>query len=270
MSDSHVNQIIDMNRYNSEMVKSLVDKMSFIDKVEANIFIDFGCADGILLGFMKKMFPDFIYIGYDIEKRMIDEAVSKPENKGIHFYSSWDDVIQHVKELKKDENNKTCLIVNSVIHELHSYLSPNELKDVMDQIFDYKNEHRLFNFIAIRDMMVSKTTSRLSDSISVARIKQIFNNRLLDDWESTWGTLSENWSLVHFLLTYRYVHSWERESKENYLPINVEDFLKTIPSHYFPVLMEHYTLPFIRRCVKKDFGIDLSDKTHLKLILELI
>ena len=35
--------------YNANMKKSLMDKIYFIDKTEATVFVDFGCSDGELI-----------------------------------------------------------------------------------------------------------------------------------------------------------------------------------------------------------------------------
>lgn len=118
--------------------------------------------------------------------------------------------------------------------------------------------------------MVSRSTSRPSDPISVAKIKINYDKERLSQWESRWGSLHENWSLVHFLLTYHYVNSWERECYENYLPLSLEDFLNIIPEGWEPFYIDHYTLPYLRQCVQNDFGIDLQDRTHLKLILKRV
>jgi hypothetical protein len=41
-----------------------------------------------------------------------------------------------------------------------------------------------------------------------------------------------------------------------------------IPTGYDVLYHEHSALPFIKRTVRTDFGIELKDATHLKLILE--
>ena len=117
-------------------------------------------------------------------------------------------------------------------------------------------------------MMTSRSTSRQADILAVARIRQIYDTSKLAEWEFTWGNLNENWSLVHFLLTYRYVENWARELKENYLPMALEVFLNKVPSRYHAVYMEHFVPPFLRKAVRQDFGIELADSTHLKIILE--
>jgi hypothetical protein len=47
-----------------------------------------------------------------------------------------------------------------------------------------------------------------------------------------------------------------------------EELLRKIPSNYDLVFHEHYTLPFLKRTVKKDYGVEIKDNTHLKIILE--
>ena len=74
--------------------------------------------------------------------------------------------------------------------------------------------------------------------------------------------------MINFLLHYRYKENWKREARENYLPISKENLLSLIPHSYFPMFIEHFTLPFLREQVMKDFGIQLQEKTHLKLILK--
>ena len=57
--------------------------------------------------------------------------------------------------------------------------------------------------------------------------------------------------------------------------LSLEDKLFFVPmlkdkvdTFYAPIYFEHYTLPFIRDRVKRDFGIELTDPTHVKMILE--
>jgi SAM-dependent methyltransferase len=249
--------IANFSEYNSAMRKSMVDKMFFIDKVDAKVFVDFGCADGSLLKTLEELFPEYSYIGYDYNPQMI-EAAEKGYTGKINFTSNWGDVVEYI--LHSEE--KTCLFCLSVVHEVYSY-GLNEVNDFWNKIFSLNTD-----FVVFRDMAVSKTASRQSDSISVAKIRQRFDNDKIAQWESIWGSLNENWSLVHFLLTYRFEVNWEREVKENYLPLSMEDFLTKIPNHYRPTFFEHFTLPFVRNQVKKDFDVELQERTHLKLIFE--
>lgn len=258
--------IINIDSYNHSMSKSLIDKIFFMDKVEADVFIDFGCADGTIIYTLNKLFPHHTYIGYDCNPDMIaiaNQGVNSDNEGGLFFTTELSEVRSKIDKYVED-GKKICVILNSMIHEVYSYSSRN-LDEFWATIFGLEPD-----YIAIRDMCVSKTTSRPADPISVARIRQLYDSEMIAEWEANWGALDENWSLVHFLLTYRYTDNWEREIKENYLPIPKEDLLALIPREYFPDFVEHFTLPYIRNKVFEDFGIQLQDRTHLKLILRKI
>ena len=265
--------VADLSAYNRSM-SAVLDKIFFLDKVEADVFIDFGCADGFLIETMQKFYPNKTYIGYDINPEMLKaaakrlgsketwgaETVSIRIGKNIKITKDWAEVMIAVRRIQ-DEGLRVCVILSSVIHEIYSY-GPAKVEEFWNQLWSLNAD-----FIAIRDMSVSSTTSRPSDPITVARIRQTYNREMLAQWETQWGSLEENWSLVHFLLHYRYTTNWERELRENYLPINKERLLALVPVNYFPHFIEHFTLPFIRQKVMDDFGIQLQDATHLKLIL---
>jgi ribosomal protein L11 methylase PrmA len=255
--------------YNAEMAKSLIDKIYFLDKVDANLFVDYGCADGIMLCFIEHVFPGVQLVGYDIDESMLEaaraNALRQNPNSRIVFTSDWNEVRDIVLR-NREEGTKSCLVLSSVMHEIHSYLGDGDQHNVHREIWGQAGV--TFDYVAFRDMMVSKTASRPSDPMQVARIIQTFDSKRLAEWTATWGSIEENWSLTHFLLTYRYEVNWVRELKENYLPVPYEDFLASIPAHYFPVYRDHFTLPFLRRCVKDRFQFDLNERTHLKLVLE--
>ena len=255
---SGIGTIPDINGYNTRMSMSLIDKIYFMDKIgDANLIVDFGCADGAILKHLAKLFPDYQYVGFDISPEMLEIARNgSPSN--ITYTSNWDEV------LKLIEGKKAAITLSSLIHEVYTYCSEKEVEEFWGRVWN-----SCFSYVVIREMMVSKSASRQSDPIAVARIRQCYDKNKLQEWETQWGSLTENWSLVHFLLTYRYTENWEREFRENYLPVALEDFFPLIPPKYYPTFMEHYTLPFNRKTIEQDFGIQLQDRTHLKLILEL-
>jgi len=271
-------KIKNLDAYNASMSKALVDKLFMMDKVQADVFVDFGCADGTLLNVLNNLFPDKQYIGYDHNAEMIraaaykfgvkkeegdEKVISFRAKKNVLLTSDHLELWMVFQGLKK-QGLKVCLILSSVIHEVYSY-GPETVKGFWDRIWALAPE-----FIAIRDMCVSQTASRPSDDIIVARIRQTFGKTHPDEltaWEAQWGTLEENWSLTNFFLHYRYVENSDLEWKENYLPLNKEALLKLVPKEYFPHYINHYTLPFLRDEVWKDFGVQLQERTHLQLIL---
>ncbi len=249
--------IADPKLYNDRMAMSLVDKIFFVDKINADLIVDYGCADGALIRAVYKLFPDQAMIGYDASAEMVLEAAGN--NPVVYVTDKWD-AIQ--VRLNAHTGSKKALLLSSLIHEVYNYCNPTEIEEFWDRVWNSG-----FDYVIIRDMMVSNTTSRPSDPISVARVRQLADPIQIFEWEAQWGSINENWSLVHYLLTYSYTENWKRELKENYLPLNVERFLNIIPKEYAPSFIEHYTLPFIRNQVAKDFGVQLQDRTHLKLIL---
>lgn len=262
--------ITDDQNYTTEMAKSLWDKAYFVNFIDAKVLVDYGCADGAMLGFISRNFPDFILIGYDNDEKMLKRARDRNPGVNILYTSNWNDVADRVLAYQK-QGERACLVLNSVLHEVHSYLTETENNQVSDEIWGRSGVQ--FDFIAFRDMMVSEKASRPADPIQVARVRQVFGKlprgkERLAEWENRWGSLSENWSLTHFFLTYRYEANWDRELKENYLPVAYEDFLASIPNEYMPVYKDHFTLPFLRSEVSKTFNIELSERTHLKIVLK--
>lgn len=92
------------------MSKSISDKLFFLDKIDTDLIVDFGCADGTILSEIQKRRPNIKLIGYDIDEEMISRAKSK--NPKILFASSWDKVISEISTSKSPTLN-----LSSVIHD---------------------------------------------------------------------------------------------------------------------------------------------------------
>lgn len=244
----------DIEVYVSRMQKSFMDKMFFIDKIFEPIeyIVDFGCANGILIRAMKYLFPEYSYIGYDISDEMIAKAKTLvPE---VEFYTKWADIpIPYENAL---------LNVSSTLHEVYSYGTEADINEFWDRVFGSG-----FKYIAIRDMMISDKISKKSDVEDVERIKSLFPDKLCE-YESIWGSVGYRFNLIHYLLKYRYTENWDREVRENYLPVTVEQLLEMISEDYEIVYSEHYVLPYIKQQIKKDCGIELNDATHFKILLK--
>lgn len=89
MSELNTNPIVDLNRYNLSMSKSLIDKIFFMDKIDdtIKIIVDYGCADGALIRFLAPLFPEMTFIGYDKNEEMISRAAAANTYKNCLFYS---------------------------------------------------------------------------------------------------------------------------------------------------------------------------------------
>lgn len=258
MTDTTIN---DITTYNERMRKALIDKVFFVDKVDANVFVDFGCADGTVLGFLQRMFPENRYIGYDISDEMVD--IARKVHSDIEFTSDLNMVIAKLVQIKKENpNTKTCLILNSVIHEVYSYSSFDEIERFYNTVFS-----SVYDYVVIRDMMPNSAIDRPADITDVARVRAFADHGQLDSFEDVFGRIDNNKNLIHFLLKYKYKENWNREVRENYMPITTQQFISRIPKNYSIDYYHEFLLPHIKRTVSEDFGIFIKDTTHVKIIL---
>ena len=248
--------INNLSVYNAGMRKSMFDKLWWIDKIDDSIknVVDYGCADGALLSMVHDMNPNLQLYGYDFNQTMLDLATKNiPDG---HFDKN---LLSLTKDILEENS---VLVASSVFHEIENY-SDGTGKEYRD-IF-YNN----YKYIAIRDMFLSEKSCVESDSLNVAKVRQKYSYDKIKEFESYIGCLERNENLLQFFLTYRYTENWDREVRENYFPHTIEQFLRKIPENYEIVYFEHYTLPFLREQVLKDFGIQLTDPTHGKILLRL-
>lgn len=244
--------IADYTAYNKRMQLSMLDKLFFIDKITPDLIVDFGCADGVLLDAIGNM-TSVGLIGYDNDPEMVKHSGKFP------IVSDWKEIESTVAEYSHPAIN-----LSSVIHEVCHYGSKCDIDAFWKQVFDSK-----FEFIIIRDMIPGRAIDRVSCVNDVKKVYHKFlGTKALDDFERVWGSVENNKQLIHFLLKYRYLTpNWEREVRENYMPVTRESLLARIPIEYDIIFHEHYVLPYLLQFVRDDLGIEIKDPTHMKLIL---
>ena len=250
------NAIADLNMYNTDMEKSMKDKIFFLDHIrvsDIDAIVDFGCANGALLDVMPK---EWAKCGVDNNPDM--QKICKEKSYSIY------DSLDKVKNLQP----RTLLNMSSVIHEVYSYLSPEEITHFWDKVFDGSYE-----YITIRDMMLSENTARPADAIveDIFYTNGKFNNKYANLYYEKWiHPYPEIYQadLLHYFLKYRYTDNWARENAECYVPISVEQLKALIPANYEIVYEEEYILPFLKNQVKLDFEYEIKDNTHIKLLLK--
>lgn len=255
-------RINNYNTYIYGMRKTLEDKLFWYDLVQDyDTVVDFGCADGSLLkaleerndktGLKKRL------VGIDNNEVMLDKA-RENVSEG-YFYSSFKDFIP---------KDYTLLNLSSVIHEVYSYCSQEEIDKFWYNVF---NKH--YRYIAIRDMMISKSIydkrERPSYWIPLEYQNQ-FEDYCIKRKIEGGPTCAQRIPLytLEFYLKYRYVENWERESRENYFPIYLEELLEKIPVGYEIMYLDHYILPYAKTKTKEDMGVDIVDNTHCKILLK--
>ena len=252
-----MNPIINLDKYTTSMKTTLSDKLFFTELIESDIYVDFGCADGSTLKALQNIYPNKIFIGYDINEDMIQLA--KSNTSRILYFSNQTELIEY---LNKYKHLSKCLLLNSVLHEVYTYSSKEELEEFYQFIFS-----DIFDYISIRDMMCSDTTNIPVNPLLVSKVYQSENFKQVMEFEKVWGKIVTVRQLMHYLLKYRYIENWSRELYENYLPITIEEFLQLIPKNLNVEYSQRFFIPFIHNKILEDFGIDFCENTHIKLIL---
>lgn len=240
-------KIANLEKYNNDMAKSLGDKIFFLDYIkeeDIKSIVDFGCADGTLL---KAMPASWAKIGIDNNPEM-QSACTK---NGIITFDNLDGLNPKVPAL---------LNMSSVLHEVYAYLSPEEIAHFWSGVFDSSYE-----YITIRDMMVSDNTNRPADFNLLTNGANEYIKSFTDRWVKGAATQHD---LLHYLLKYKYTDNWVRECNEDYLALSVEQLKALIPDSYAIIYEEYYVLPYLKAQVRNDFGYTINDPTHAKLILK--
>lgn len=246
-------QINDLNIYNLRMQKGMEDKLWFLPFLNTKSVIDYGCANGILLSHLHEFNPDLNLIGVDISPEMLKIANYNVPSASLYTTNEF---------FNQNHDKNSTIVLSSVIHEIYSYdQDPDQtIKKILDLDCDQ---------IAIRDMFVSSNTrSKLISAHDHFNFQLYVNPKQLADYEEVWGPIIHQDQMIHFLLKYKYVENWDREVRENYFPIDLEEFEKIVSDKYEIVYKDHYVLPFIHDQIQKDFKIDLKDPTHCKLLLK--
>jgi SAM-dependent methyltransferase len=247
------NKIDNLDVYLSRMQNGMEDKLWFVDKIITPVIVDFGCADGTLLKHLSNINPELVLIGVDNSEDMLEIAKKNVPNAA--FFN-----VEEFFDIHFDYSNAT-LIMSSVIHEIYSYIpSPDHF---LKRLFDLGFKH-----ICIRDMFVSMYDNRNADVQMTTALLNDARKKQLADFMDVWGGIENKENCIHYLLKYRYKENWKREVRENYLPVYIEDFIRFLSDNYQCIYLEHYTLPYLKEKIKKDFKIEFNEKTHCKIMFE--
>ncbi len=251
-------EIQDMRIYLHRMQKSVLDKMFFMDKVFEPIdaVVDFGCANGELIKALHAFWDECRYVGYDISEKMVEAA--RENVPQATFTTDWDAL--------GIDPRRSLINISSTIHEVYSYGTAKDIEVFWRRLLDSG-----FKYITIRDMMMSEAADVPANPEDIMKVRK--NRKYaaqLAEYEAIWGEIRTVKQLTHYLLKYTYTQNWDREVREDYLPITIEQLLLKIPANYRINWMQHTPLPYIAWQVKRDFDIDMTAPTHGKLVIERI
>lgn len=251
----------DVSSYLSGMAKGANDKLFFLNHIKPDLIVDFGSANGYILGQIHQYNPSINLIGYDISPDMIHASLQNYPN--LRFESNWGVVASEVRKYRNP-----CLLLSSVIHEVYSYSTPENVEKFWDNIFNAR-----FEYIVIRDTIPPENLEKVINfKKDVRKVKSIVDPELLGDYENKWGPIDKDYkNFVRFVLMYRYKENWSRERLEDYLPISYEGILNKILPKYGEKYRIIYDKKFkykpIQSSFSKDFDIPLRQDIHLKMIL---
>jgi len=254
--------ISNIDQYIDRMDLSIDDKLFFLDKVDFDVIVDFGCANGTLLSKIRIAKPGVKLIGYDLDDVMVDKA-RHLLGEEILITKNWSEIAKELVNYKAP-----LLNLSSVIHEVYSYSPPDIIKRFWNDIVF----SGMFKYIVIRDMMPSTKIDDVENfEEDILKIREKADAKQLEEFENIWGYIDDSYkTLSHFLLKYRYLDNWNREVKENYFPLSLESMKHKITSGYKINYEEKFSVPFIQQQLKIDFDVQLKESTHTKLIIENI
>ena len=264
---------MNLDIYTTEMGKSVWDKAFFMDKIPGvKCIIDFGCADGTMIRYLAPLFPDIMFIGYDISKELIDIARSiQPFYANVTFFSGHTvgaENLIHFTQEKKFTSEEICLNFSSVLHEVFS--STGGI-DTIQRLLDELKPR----YITIRDMYCDDTVELdAKDTRAYAPIlDKITTNELLlryaIDFKEKFGFLKTWRDLTHLMMKLQWTdNGWEDEMKENYFSWRLEDVLKLTGNMYSPCFVCRYQLPYLSEKWRKEYNWYNPDiHTHAQFIL---
>lgn len=260
--------------YLKRMAATLADKCWWVEKIppEIDAVVDYGCAQGDLALYLEKTVPGrFKYIGIDNSPVMLALVEQNRERLFGKMETAFYPTIAGIAD--RCDTSRAVLVLNSVTHEIFSYLSKTEQNALLSEMFSAG-----FRAITIRDMNmpeldrqpfdVSGALNALEVGASAAMWREY--NAYLDGKEARRSACWQDTALrvAEFLLKYKYTDNWERERKETYF----WDWLRmTEPfwreAGYGVAYDLKFHIPFLRHQIHDDFGIDFPVDTHRKILL---
>ena len=233
------------------------DKAFFIKRIKPDFILDYGCADGSLIQYIRHEHPDIECAGYDISPAM--ERHFKDNNPDVPFFSNWNAARSYSSKF-----HNSCVLLSSVIHEVYSYSNPKQIGKFWDDIFESG-----FEYIVIRDTIPKGIDTVKDFEKDVEKVKRKVDPVLLADYEKRWGTLESSYrNFIRFLFVYRYKDAWARESFENYMPLTYNTLIRKIPDNYRVIYDESFKYKPVEKDIEKDYEVPIRKDTHLEMILK--
>ncbi len=248
-----MDNIANPNVYLDRMSKPLQEKLKVAKYISSNVksVLDVGCADGTITLALADMFPNINFVGIDLDESFVKIANEKVEGRtNIKFECGY------LRERLNKEERFDLVLFCSVLHEFFTY--GEGISTVVKAISDARDMLNMGGEIVIRDMIVYEYTEKsqlwLAEIVKKIRDKTEMTH-LVDDFEKYFGKLNNIKQVNHFLLKYMYTDNWQREAKENYVPVNFETYDKIFEVLGLKVVFQRSsTIPYLKNKWKEDFN----------------
>lgn len=243
------------NIYLERMAKPIQEKLKvarYIPVKSQNV-LDVGCADGVVTSSLAKIFPQAKVLGIDLNEGFVSIAKER-----------WQDLLNlefervYLRDLLARPMRYDVVVFCSVLHEFFTY--GEGISSVVKALADAHELLRPGGRVIIRDMILFEyfQSSNLNTQSIIDKIYTHASVQHLQDFEDQFGKLSSINSVNHYLLKYLYVENWEREGRENYVPVTFEQY-----EEIFKLLgmrlgyLQSYLIPYLKDRWQQDF--DLSE-----------
>lgn len=255
---------MNLDIYTSEMAKSVWDKAFFMDKIPgAKCVIDFGCADGAMIRYLSSLYPDITFIGYDINRELIEMArATPPFNANLMYccgiWEGIDDLMEIVTTRFKPA--EICINFSSVLHEVYSSTGGIEvIQHLIDSLMP--------RYITIRDMYCDESLQFTVPSFDAVWGPLPASPSI--DFCDRFGPIKDWRDMTHLLMKLQWIdNGWEDELNENYYSWTIDKFIDDIGGKYIPSFDCRYQLPYLGEKWKKEYGWYNPDiHTHAQFIL---
>lgn len=267
-----MDEIHNLDIYLKRMAATLADKCWWVEQLPPDIdtVVDYGCAQGDLALYLGKTNPGrFHYIGIDNSPAML-ALIEKNRDRlfgdaKVAFYESIAGIADRC------DTGRAVLVLNSVMHEVFSYLTDEEQEALLADMFGAG-----FRFVAIRDMNMPRLDAAPFDFDGAQSV--IERSPSAGMWNEynvylNGARRGEHWGsralrVAEFLLKYKYIDNWDREMKETYY----WDWLRMTERFWrkegYRVAVDlKFHIPFLRHQINADFGFDFPFDTHRKILL---
>lgn len=244
--------------YLERMSMPLQEKLKiarFIPKGTKSL-LDVGCADGTVTLALAQMYPEIDFVGLDNNESFIAEAQAKiGKLQNLRFE------VGFLRERLASAEKFEVVLFCSVLHEFYSY--GEGISTIVKALADAHEILKPGGTLIIRDMILydyAEQSELWIPEMKEKVLKKAGMSPLLASFEKYFGVIKSIKGLNHFLLKYLYDDNWEREVKENYVPVSFEKYDQIFKLLGMSVLFQRSsTIPYLKEKWVKDFDFSVAE-----------